>query len=80
MPRIKIRRSKDADVSVTNASLLDGELFWDKSAQQLYVGEESESGGNVTPRKIQKQIITSNEPPTSFTEGMAGDIYIWYQN
>ena len=78
MPRIKIRRSKDTDVSITNASLLDGELFWDKSAQQLYIGEQSDNG--VTPRKIQKQIITSNEPPISVTEGMVGDIYIWYQN
>lgn len=78
MPRIKIRRSIDTSVSVANASLLDGELFWDKSAQQLYVGEQS--GDNVVPRKIQKQIITSNEPPTLSTEGMVGDIYIWYQN
>lgn len=78
MPRIKIRRSKDTDVSITNASLLDGELFWDKSAQQLYVGEQS--GENVVPRKIQKQITIGNEPPISVTEGMVGDIYIWYQN
>ena len=78
MPRIKIRRSKDTDVSITNASLLDGELFWDKSAQQLYVGEES--NGSVTPRKIQKQIAIGNEPPISVIEGMVGDIYIWYQN
>lgn len=78
MPRIKIRRSENTNVSVANASLLDGELFWDKSAQQLYIGEESDN--SVTPRKIQKQITVSNAPPTSLTEGMIGDIYIWYQN
>ena len=78
MPRIKIRRSIDTSVSVANASLLDGELFWDKSAKQLYVGEQSDNG--VVPRKIQKQITIGNEPPISVTEGMVGDIYIWYQN
>ena len=82
MPRIKIKRSLDSNISVESTSLLDGELFWDKSTNQLYIGSNSSgiSDSGVATYKIQKQITIGNTAPTSETEGLPGDIYIWYQD
>lgn len=73
MPRIMNRRSEDENIGVSAATLLDGELFWDKSTKDLYI-----SDGPDNPRKIQKLITVSSSPPSASTIGLQGDIYIQY--
>ena len=82
MPRIKIRRGESGVASINDATLLDGELFWDKSDHQLYIGSNDAgiSDSGAVAYKIQKQITIGNTAPTSETSGVPGDIYIWYQD